>query len=161
MRPDEPTPPEHPPRGSAAELGSPRSAPTSAELQINPVVLEAIEEAWRASQAHDPVRRHEEGGWIYQNLHTGEVCVRRASAGGQAHIDLSDPPTLEHCVVVGNFHTHPNPRAEGWETGPSAGDRYVDELHGVPDLIRADDGIYASGPDSRRGGLAGARGFPL
>jgi len=129
MRPDEPTPPEQPPRGRAAEF-SPRSAPSSAELQINWVVAEAIEAAWRDSQAHDPVRRHEEGGWIYQNLETGEICVRRASAGGQAHIDLSDPPTLDHCIVVGKFHTHPNPTAEGWEAGPSAGDRYVDELHG-------------------------------
>ncbi|PWU10185.1 MAG: hypothetical protein C5B50_25995 [Verrucomicrobia bacterium] len=64
-------------------------------------------------------------------------------------------------MVVGKFHTHPNPTAEGWEPGPSAADLYVDEMHGVPDLIRADNGIYASGPTSRRGGLAGGSGFPL
>jgi hypothetical protein len=37
----------------------------------------------------------------------------------------------------------------------------VDALHGVPDLIRADDGIHLSGPDSRRDGLTGDGGFPL
>ena len=161
MRPDEPTPPAHPRPGRGAEPGPPKSAPTSADLRINPVVARAIEEAWRDSQADDPARRHEEGGWIYQNLRTGEIFVRRASAGGQTHIDLSSPPALQHCVVLGKFHTHPNPTAEGWEAGPSAGDRYVDELHGVPDLIRGDDGIYACGPDSRRGGLAEGSGFPL
>ncbi len=161
MRPDKPTPPRHPPPGKAAEPGPPKSAPIFAELRINPVVAQAIEEAWRDSEADAPDQRHEEGGWVYQNLRTGEVCVRRALAGGQAHIDLSSPPALEHCVVVGKFHTHPNPTSEGWEAGPSAGDRYVDELHGVPDLIRSDNGIYASGPDGRRGGLAGGSGFPL
>src|SRR5437016_1447555 len=77
MRPDEPTPLERPPRRSAAELGSPRSAPTSAELQINPVVAEAIEEAWRDSQADDPVRRHEEGGLAVQTHkgHIGDVVM--------------------------------------------------------------------------------------
>ena len=113
------------------------------------------------TQADDPILRHEEGGWIFQNLRTSEIFVRRAAPGGQAHIDLSSPPVIEHCVVVGKFHTHPNPTAEGWEGGPSAGDRYVDELHGVPDIIRADNAVYVSGPDSRRGGLAGVNGFPL
>ena len=36
----------------------------------------------------------------------------------------------------------------------------IDERHGVLDLIRADDGIHLSGPESRRGGLTGGPGFP-
>lgn len=139
----------------------PKSPPTADELRIQPVVAQAIEEAWNDSRADDPAVRHEEGGWIYQNLSTGALHVRRAPAGGQAHLDLSNLPVVAGCVIVGKFHTHPNPTAEGWEAGPSAGDRYVDELHGVPDLIRADDGIYVCGPNSRRGGLAGGSGFPL
>jgi hypothetical protein len=67
---------------------------------------------------------------------------------------------MTDCVVVGKFHTHPNPTLEGWDPGPSIADQRVDALHGVPDLIRADDGVYHSGPDSRRGGLGGNAGFP-
>jgi len=64
-------------------------------------------------------------------------------------------------IVVGVFHTHPNPSGEGWEPGPSEADCYADERDGVPDLIRADNGIHVSGPESRRGGLGGGPGFPL
>jgi hypothetical protein len=94
------------------------------------------------------------------NSESGEIAVRRQSAGQQASIDLSRPPILPGFVVVGKFHTHPNPSSEGWHPGPSRGDLKVDVLHGVPDLIRADDGIYVSGPDRRRGGLMGEPGFP-
>jgi hypothetical protein len=31
---------------------------------------------------------------------------------------------------------------------------------GVPCIIRAEDGIHTTGPDSRRGGLTGNPGFP-
>jgi len=62
--------------------------------------------------------------------------------------------------VVGKFHTHPNPSSEGWNPGPSAADRAIDKRHGVPDLIRADDGIHFSGPERRRGGSAGEPGYP-
>ena len=75
-------------------------------------------------------------------------------------IDLQNPPIIVGSVVVGKFHTHPNPTAEGWEGGPSASDLQIDALHGVPDLIRADDGVYVSGPNHRRGGLVGDPGFP-
>jgi hypothetical protein len=35
----------------------------------------------------------------------------------------------------------------------------TDTIHGVPDLIRADGGVYISGPDRRRGGLMGEPGY--
>ena len=70
------------------------------------------------------------------------------------------PPVMSSSVIVGVFHTHPNPSVEGWETGPSESDRRADERDGVPDLIRSDDGIHFSGPESRRGGLLGGPGFP-
>jgi len=91
---------------------------------------------------------------------TRQIMVRRAPSGAGASIDLSRSPAIRGSVVVAKFHTHPNPTAEGWEPGPSDQDRRVDERHGVPDLIRADDGIHVSGPDSRRGGLGGSEGFP-
>ena len=91
--------------------------------------------------------------------------LRRAAAdvqdgGSDSEVNLANPPRVPGWVVVGVFHTHPNPSAEGWEPGPSVADRYADERDGVPDLIIADNGIYVSGPGSRRGGLAGGPGFP-
>jgi hypothetical protein len=86
--------------------------------------------------------------------------VRRAAAGHRSEVDLANPPHVSGHVVAGVFPTHPNPSAEGWEPGPSEADRYADERDGVPDLIRADNGIHISGPDRRRGGLAGGPGFP-
>lgn len=91
---------------------------------------------------------------------SGEIAVRRQAAGRQASIDLSSPPILPGFIVVGKFHTHPNPTSEGWAPGPSRRDLKVDAIHGVPDLIRADNGVHVSGPDARRGGLSGGPGFP-
>jgi len=91
---------------------------------------------------------------------SGEIAVRRQEAGRQASIDLSRPPILPGFVVVGKFHTHPNPSSAVWIPGPSRRDLVVDAIHGVPDLIRADNGIHVSGPFSRRGGLSGGPGFP-
>jgi hypothetical protein len=86
--------------------------------------------------------------------------VRRAAGGRQASISLADPPEIDGWVVVGKFHTHPNPSSEGWDPGPSPRDRQVDAAHGVPDLIRSDSGVFHSGPDKRRGGLGGNSGYP-
>jgi hypothetical protein len=135
-------------------------APTADELEQHPTIQAALEAAWQDSLPDDPAARHEEGGWIYQNLATGEITARRASPGRQAALDLTGPPVLDGYVVVGKFHTHPNPTAEGWDPGPSRADRRVDEQHGVPDLIRADNGVYHSGPARRRGGLGGNPGYP-
>jgi hypothetical protein len=135
-------------------------APTTAELLSNPVVHEAMEDAWVDSQPNDSALRHEEGGWIYLNTTTGTIGVERAPVGGQAVLDLNAPTIVAGSVVVGTFHTHPNPSADGWDPGPSADDTQSAWILGVPCLIRADDGIHTTGPDSRRGGLAGGPGFP-
>ena len=136
------------------------TAPTAIELLANPVVLQAMEEAWVNSLPGDAARRHEEGGWIYTNTATGELLARRARAGGQAQLDLSNPPAITGCVVVATFHTHPNPTAEGWNPRPSPEDTQSAWFLGVPCLIRADNGLYQTGPDARRGGLSGEPGFP-
>jgi hypothetical protein len=135
-------------------------APTATELLNHPTVRRAIEEAWRDSRPQDADRRHEEGGWIYLDTTTGEILVRRAAAGFQAELSLDNPPEIPGAIVVGVFHTHPNPTAEGWDGGPSEADSCADERDGVPDLIRADDGTYVSGPESRRGDLSGGPGYP-
>ena len=136
------------------------TAPTAAELLQESVVQQALAQAWADSQPDDPAQRHEEGGWIYMNVTTGTVSAARAAAGGQANLDLSSPPIIPGSAVVATFHTHPNPSAEGWLPGPSSADTQSAWLLGVPCLIRADDGVHTTGPQSRRGGLAGPPGFP-
>jgi hypothetical protein len=134
--------------------------PTAAELLQHPVVQEALEQAWLDSLPGDRARRHEEGGWVYMDTTTGSFSVQRATAGGQAVLGLGTPPTVPGSVVVATFHTHPNPSAEGWLPGPSTADTHSAWLFGVPCLIRADDGVYTTGPQSRRGGLGGGPGYP-
>jgi hypothetical protein len=87
--------------------------------------------------------------------------VARAPAGTRARLDLNAPRLVPGAVVVATFHTHPNPISEGWAPGPSTGDTDSAWLLGVPCLIRAEDGIYTTGPESRRGGLKGEPGYPL
>src|SRR5262245_36728487 len=141
-------------------MTAPTRPPTAAELLADPAVTQALEQAWQDSEVNDPSRRHEEGGWIYLDLGTGAITIERAAPGGTAGIALDQPPIVSGSVVVGKFHTHPNPSSEGWHPGPSASDQRVDAVHGVPDLIRADNGTYVSGPNERRGGLAGGPGYP-
>jgi hypothetical protein len=135
-------------------------APTAAELLIEPVVRQALEQAWDDSLPGDAGWRHEEGGWFFMDTTAGNIVVRRAPAGAQTTLDLSTPPVVPGAVVVATFHTHPNPSAEGWEPGPSEEDTRSALLFGVPCLIRADDGIHITGPASRRGDLAGNPGYP-
>ena len=135
-------------------------APTIADLLKDQLVLKALEDAWSDSQPNDAAHRHEEGGWIFMDLTSGQLLVRRAQAGSKAAIDLNQPPLVPGATVVAKFHTHPNPSAEGWIPGPSAADHKSAALHGVPSFIRADDGIHSTGPDSRRGGLGNGPGYP-
>src|SRR4051812_5633312 len=125
---------------------SPGDAPTADELLANPVVQAALAAAWADSQPESPDARHEEGGWIYLDLATGLLHTERAPRGAGDSIDLHLPPVFPGSVVVGKFHTHPTPPAGGWFTGPSPADLAIDARHGVPDLIRAEDGTYVSGP---------------
>src|SRR4051794_2658983 len=118
--------------------------PTATDLLQDPTVRQALAQAWADSRAHDPARRHEEGGWIYVETGTGAILVRRAPAGGQAVLDLSTPSVIPGAMVVGTFHTHPNPSSDGWVAGPSAADTHSAWLFGVPCLIRADDGIHVT-----------------
>jgi hypothetical protein len=134
--------------------------PTASELMNDPTVQQALEQAWIDSRPDDPVQRHEEGGWIYIDTTTGRLTTQRAPPGAQSELEMGDPPVVAGSVVVGTFHTHPNPIAEGWDPGPSDEDSMFHDQAGVPGLIRADDGLHTTGPASRRGGLAGGPGYP-
>jgi len=129
-------------------------------LKLDPTVVSALEVAWRDSHLGDPQDRHEEGGWIYQHVADQFIEIRRATTGAAATIDLQGPPEIPGAFVVATFHTHPHPSEEGWYTGPSQADIDSAKTVGVPCIIRADDGIHTTGPDSRRGGLTGPPGFP-
>jgi hypothetical protein len=132
----------------------PTRPPTALELLNDPVVQQALDQAWIDSQSHDPSQRHEEGGWIYMDTTTGQLTIQRVPSGERAELDIGDPPLVAGSIVVGIFHTHPNPTAEGWDPGPSDADKAVHAQLGLPGLIRADDGIHTTGPASRSGGLA-------
>ena len=135
-------------------------APTITELLNFPTVKQALEQAWADSLPDDPALRHEEGGWVYIDAAAGTIAVRRAPAGAMAMLDLNDPAVVAGSIIVATFHTHPNPSAEGWHSGPSTGDTESAWILGVPCLIRADDGIHSTGPNPRRGGLLGGPGYP-
>ncbi len=135
-------------------------APTASELLTDPAVRQALEQAWADSVPGAAAQRHEEGGWVYLDTTTRSLSARRARAGTRATLDLNTPPVVPNSVVVATFHTHPNPSAEGWDPGPSAADTQSAWILGVPCLIRAEDGVYTAGPESRRGGLLGGPGFP-
>jgi hypothetical protein len=135
-------------------------APTAAELLRDATVQGAIEQAWLDSLSANPMRRHEEGGWIYADITTGAISIVRAVSGGQAVLDLTEPPEVPGSTVVATFHTHPNPSSEGWNPRPSPGDTQSAWLLGVPCLVRSDSGVFATGPQSRRGGLGGGPGYP-
>ena len=141
-------------------MSVPTRPPTASELLASAQVIQALGEAWADSRVNDPTDRHEEGGWIYLDLSTGVIQTRRAPAGTRSRLSLANPPLLPNHVIVGTFHTHPNPAAEGWETGPSIQDERAAKYSGVPWLIRAEDGDHSTGPDSRRGGLGGGPGYP-
>ena len=138
----------------------PTRPPTASELLAHPNVVQALVEAWADSQVNDPTNRHEEGGWIYQDLSTGVVVTRRAPTGTQSRLSLANPSLLPNHVIVGTFHTHPNSASEGWVTGASTQDKQAARYSGVPWLIRAEDGDHSTGPASRRGGLGGGPGYP-
>lgn len=141
-------------------MSAPTRPPTVLELLASSEVIRALNDAWADSLAYDATNRHEEGGWIYLDLATGILVTRRAQAGARSRISLANPPQLLNHVIVGTFHTHPNPAADGWETGPSRQDDLAANFTGVPWLIRAEDGTHSTGPTSRRGGLLGGPGYP-
>ncbi len=135
--------------------------PTAAELEANPVVQAAFAAAWADSLADDLALRHEEGGYIYVEVDTGAVHIRRAAPGDRWGIYLTNPPILTGCFVVATYHTHPNLSSEGWQVGPSDEDRELAAESGVPWLIVSDVGVFVTGPDRRDGGLTGSPGFPI
>jgi hypothetical protein len=137
-----------------------RIPPTAGEMLQNRTVLAAMNAAFAASGAAvtrwttaipghalaatcNPVAgaaapaAHEEGGWIYLNLITGDLTTRRAVAGGQAAINITDnAPLVTDSVIVGTFHTHPNVGACWGAVFASGADTANSATRGLPNLIQ-------------------------
>ena len=140
-------------------------APTGAELEANATVRTAINDSWADSGAGALATRHEEGGWIYMDTTSGAITTRRATRGAQASITLMSPPTVSGSVLVGMWHTHPNPTLNAdengitWVAGPSPADNNLVSRQNVPHLLRSDAGFSHYGPE-RRASLTGNATFP-
>ena len=134
-----------------------RRAPTFDELRKHPVVVEAINAAWSASDVgtRDLVTEpHEEGGWVFMNLIDGSLSTARAKAEGTDFIRVEPPPDVDNSVLVAIFHTHPH---LGRAAKPSRPDLVQDQRRGVPNLVAGNTGsdptkfqIYLSGPPARK-----------
>jgi RHS repeat-associated protein len=81
------------------------------EITDDPVVRNAFEKAWEDSQAYDPDKRHEEGGWISKQ--NRKRTIQRWPSGKTKSIVI-EPPIID---PEASFHTHPNPPPE-WRQEP-------------------------------------------
>lgn len=133
-----------------------RRPPNFDELRKNRVVAEAIQAAWDASNVgiNDRVlQAHEEGGWVFLNLITGDLSIERAKPEGTNFIKVEPPPDVADSVLVAIFHTHPH---MGRPAPPSPPDLKQDKRRGVPNLVAGNTGTKAteyqvrlSGPSAR------------
>jgi hypothetical protein len=95
---------------------------------IPPNVKRGLGEAWQRSQTDDPQQRHEEGGYVVEEI-DGTLGVCEWPRGAGAFIV---PPvrafdgTYQGRPVVGEYHTHPNPTVDEqgrhWAQEPSEAD---------------------------------------
>jgi len=138
-----------------------RQAPTGKELSENSVVKSACDTAWAASNsdAKNPNDWRENGGYIFMNLISGEISISTVPPGNWGRLDLPSPDLKTipaNTIVVGIFHTHPNPDAP-----QVCEDHDIDKskVDGVPDVVRGPKGPFPCGVE-RRLHLAGARSYP-
>lgn len=125
---------------------------TIQQIAADPVVAEAINNAWADSQAGNKTTRHEEGGWILQDIESGNLTVQPWPHGDRDSIDPGSPPEIPGKKVVGHYHTHPNPPTdeEGteWGQGPSDSDENFANHHNLPGIVRNAGGTEFFGPGS-------------
>jgi hypothetical protein len=149
----------------------PTRFPYLEEIMRDPTVIAALDVAWHDTNADViPVTNaSEQGGWIYMDLQTGRLTVRRQvnpllaprrpgeNQPGAFTISLEQCPILSGSVLVGIFHTHPTVPF----TGASDPDRALGPIQGVPGIVRGRDGQYDfTGPERRAGDFSSARRFP-
>lgn len=141
-----------------------QAAPDVNTLLAHPAVQEALEAAWVRSNpavwkvpvdVEHPI--HEEGGWIYFNILSGEISIMTKS-GGPDSTSLQLPPWVEDSVIVATFHTHPNLGGVTHQLGPNEPDKAQHLSWGVPGIVRTEmegkSTVFTMEP-SRRLHLAG------
>jgi len=138
-----------------------RQPPTGKQLMEDAVVKGALEAAWADSNvnASNPDDWRENGGYIFMNVISGQISTTRVPPGNWGRLNLPSPDLKtipENTIVVGVFHTHPNPAGtldcEDHDTQES-------QLDGVPDVVRGAKGAFPCGVE-RRLHLAGSRSYP-
>jgi hypothetical protein len=149
----------------------PTRFPYLEEIMRDPQVVQALDQAWRETNADTiPVTAAcEQGGWIYMNLRTGRLTIRRQdnrlrrparpgqNQGGAFDISLDPCPTVNGSILVAYFHTHPSVPF----TGASDPDRALGGQHGVPGIVRGREGRYDfTGPERRAGDFRSAERYP-
>jgi len=100
--------------------------PTGNQLTKNPVIKKDLKKAFDLSEASGVER----GGWIYWNQNTGAVftIIKNPPTIDLLHPERSDsylkvflgrpPSPLKGWVIVGVFHTHPEPGGpDDWDIG--------------------------------------------
>ncbi len=149
-----------------------RAIPGPAAMLADANVQAALTSAWAASNAAltspppaPPTPGvHEEGGFVYLDLVTGDMSTSRVPPGAQASLPLNDPEPPDHAVTVGGFHTHPNVGPAWGAPFASGADQRWANRNGIPLLIRGAFPTVAATSDTSVGAarrhLAGDRGFP-
>ena len=135
-------------------------APSATELLVDPIVQRAFAAAWADSFPDDPQLRHEEGGFIYYNPTKGLIAIRRTPPGERGSINLTWPPVIPGALLVATYHTHPTPPGGRVTAEPSGQDKRFEKESGVPWFVISHVGNFATGPDSRAGGLTGSPTYP-
>lgn len=117
---------------------------TIQQIAADPKVAPEIEAAWAASNADNATTRHEEGGWIYEDM-SGNLSVHRWPSGERDSITPDPPTPPEGGRLVGEFHTHPNPPVDEnnkkWEQGPSETDKNTKPPGTTGSIIRNGGGL--------------------
>jgi hypothetical protein len=111
------------------------------DLLTNPVIVAQFGRAWQESDADDPAKRHEEGGYVALNPDLSHA-VERWPIGSQARI-VPPPLDARNCyngrTIIAAFHTHPNPpideSGQEWEQGPSESDRRWHQRRGLRGFV--------------------------
>ena len=143
-------------------------------LAANRHVKDAFRQAWRRTlEQHAKLKVFQEfGGWIWADAQNpASIRIQpapdqrskpfKASSKHPGAINLEDPEHVgnlppEGFVVVGNYHTHPDPDGD---QQPSRADFRNAWGRGVPGFVISLAGVLAYGPE-QRASFTGPRGYP-
>ena len=123
------------------------------EILNDPVVQNALDEAWRDSQEGTP-NEHEEGGWIVHELIEGSsnpcqeyrTRIYRWPPGVSDEIIASQRPSGDNLRIVADFHTHPGPENDPNFVNhvPSLSDLQNSADDKIPGIIRYGSGLTSA-----------------